>query len=130
MSQHSDSSREVRNLTQAEHQLTEWLLLQSGSKNHKYLAQLSDARVAGKCQCGCASVDFSITEKTPHRGAGLEILADYLWRSESGNLMGVFVFAQEEQLAGLEVWSVDGEETPTELPTTEQLIPCEEGRNA
>ena len=44
--------------------------------------------------------------------------------------MGVFVFAEQEQLAGLEVWSVDGEETPTSLPEPRQLVSWQEGRNA
>lgn len=38
--------------------------------------------------------------------------------------------SDNDQLAGLEVWSVDGEETPVRLPAIGKLTPYSEGSNA
>ena len=130
MSSHSNSNQATRELTHTEYELSEWLLRNGDKDNTRYLSQLKNAQVSGTCNCGCASVDFTISGKPATHSQGLEVLSDFLWRSEAGNLMGVFVFAEQEQLAGLEVWSVDGEETPTSLPEPRQLVSWQEGRNA
>ncbi len=52
----------------------------------------------------------------------MEILTpDYFWNAPGGGLCGIFVFAEQEQLAGLDVWSVDGAETPYVLPGISDL---------
>jgi len=130
MTHGSESIEEQRPLSKEEYELSKWLLLHSGKDTEGYLQQLENATVSGKCPCGCASVDFSVSGKKANYSAGLEVLSEYLWRDESGNLMGIFVFAHENRLSGLEVWSVDGEKTPSTLPASEDLVSFEEVRNA
>lgn len=93
------------------------------NNNKSYLEQLSDATVTSFCPCGCASINLSVNGKLPTKEASLEILSDFLWKTENGDLNGVFVLAKENQLSGLEVWSIDGKETPSEIPKIEQLEP-------
>jgi hypothetical protein len=48
---------------------------------------------------------------------------DHEWQAHAGHRYGVFVFSKDGWLAGLEVWSIDGEAIPTELPDWRQLKP-------
>lgn len=112
---------ENRPLTASEAELTHWLLENGKEGAEDYLPQIERARVVQRCGCGCASVDFSVEGNKPNVRAGMEVLSDYSWRTSAGNLCGAFVFAREKQLAGLEVWSIDGNETPSSLPTPNEL---------
>ncbi len=56
----------------------------------------------------------------------MDILADYGWKNSTGHFFGIYIWAENRQLAGLEVWSVDGEETPMELPPISELYPMAE----
>jgi hypothetical protein len=66
-------------------------------------------------------VDFAIGGVTPLVAEPIGILADYRYLSPEGHLCGVFVFERSGQLAGLEVWSIDGLCTPSTLPATDKL---------
>ena len=54
---------------------------------------------------------------------GMQILSDYEWRGKDGYLYGAFVFAQDGLLAGLDLWSIDGQATATSLPSEQDLVP-------
>jgi hypothetical protein len=112
-----------RPLSADEIALLTWLLEHGEPRASGALSQLSRARVIARCNCGCASVDFSVDGVTPMPRSGLEVVSDYWWRTERGNLCGAFAFLIADRLAGLEVWSIDGHETPSELPNPEQLRP-------
>ncbi len=102
-----------RSLSSQEEHLLTWLLSHGNEKARNCLELVPLVRVFDQCPCGCASVDFTINGKEPNRKASLEVVSDYLWTSSAGAENGVFVFLKDEQLAGLEVWSVDGIETPS-----------------
>ena len=53
----------------------------------------------------------------------MQVVSDYCWFTERGNLCGAYVFLRAGMLAGIDVWSIDGAETPHELPDPEQLRP-------
>ena len=110
-------------MTDREVMLTTWLLEHDEAGAERFVPQLRRARVVARCPCGCASVDFAIDGQRAPTGEGMEILADYQWRGTAGELFGVFVFARRDLLSGLEVWSIDGEATPTALPDTSELTP-------
>ncbi|QDV34272.1 hypothetical protein [Tautonia plasticadhaerens] len=114
---------EDRPLTAQEQVLVRWLLEHGNPDAAGFLPQLAEARVVSRCPCGCPSVDFSIGQELPPVGAGMQVLADYQWQAAGGPLFGVFVFARGGLLAGLEVWSVDGQDTAWSLPKIEQLRP-------
>ena len=114
---------EGRQLTDREATLVRWLLEHGTPPAHEFLPQVADARVVAHCPCGCASVDFAIGGIVPPPTSGMQILADYCWQADGGANFGIFVFAREDRLAGLEVWSIDGEATPTTLPVIDKLKP-------
>ena len=120
---HTPSNIEVdRPLTSDELAVVKWLLEHGGVDNSAFLEQLSHARVARLCGCGCASIDFSIEGKRPQNFA-MNTRADYQWRNDSGHLFGAFVFVQDGLLAGLDLWSIGGQSTPDALPPLGRLVP-------
>jgi len=125
----SQSLKTDRPLSVDERTLVVWLLDHGSPRAKEALSQVPDLRVASKCECGCASVDFSVKGQVPWPRAGMEIVSDFWWRTHSGHLCGAFVFLRGELLAGLDLWSIDGEETPTQLPRTEDLRPYDVSRD-
>jgi hypothetical protein len=114
---------EDRPLTAQEAALVRWLLEHGNPDAAGFIPQLADAWVVSRCPCGCASIDFAIGGMVPPAGAGMHVLSDYLWQAADGAQCGVFLFACGGQLAGMEVWSVDGMQTVGSLPAIEQLRP-------
>jgi hypothetical protein len=112
---------EDRALTPEEIDLLRWLLEHKQTGTEDYLSQVGRLRVTSRCGCGCASVDFSFDGKDQEKGIGLEVLSNWYWGMEGKDLSGVFAFAKDGRIAGIEVWSVDGSSTPTALPKLEDL---------
>jgi hypothetical protein len=112
---------EVRPLTHEEAHLLKWLIQNRQTGSEEYLSQIDHLRVASRCGCGCASVDFSYDDVSPDRTKGLDIFSDWYWGTEGIDLSGVFAFTRDGRVSGIEVWSVDGSRTPTELPRTTVL---------
>jgi hypothetical protein len=119
---------EDRSLTPEEEALVRWLLEHGNSAAAEYLSQISHARVASRCPCGCASIDFAVHGRLPPLPAGTKILADYVWQDAAGRWFGVIVFARGGVLAGLEVWSVDGSAVASTLPDVGALRPFSAAR--
>jgi hypothetical protein len=117
------SIREERPLTVEEAALVRWLLEHAncGVDTTTHLAQVERARVTARCGCGCPSIDFAIDGQELPANTGLRVLADYFWTRADGAVYGVIVFAKGHLLAGLEVWSCDGTNTPDCLPSTSAL---------
>ena len=111
-----------RSLSSQEASLVHWMLEHGRESARMFLPQLDVARVASRCSCGCGSINFAIEGDIPPAG-NIGILADFEYRSASGALCGAFVFERHGLLAGLELWSVDGQETPAELPAIDNLRP-------
>jgi hypothetical protein len=53
----------------------------------------------------------------------MRVLSDFQWKDAKGHLFGAFVFERDDLLAGLDLWSIDGQATAAELPPIESLIP-------
>lgn len=112
-----------RPLTAREVALVRWLLEHGKPEALDFLPQLAAARVVSRCPCGCASIDFAVGGVKPPADAGMESLSHHLWRAANGSEYGVFVFAMQGQLAGVEVWWIDGDSIPSALPAVEELLP-------
>ncbi len=112
---------EDRPLSAKETELVRWALEHGLPEADSYLPQIDKLRVISRCGCGCASIEFSFDGILPDYSTGLEVLSDHLWGTGGTDLCGIFVFARNKKLAGLEVWSVDGQVTPTKLPNVEDL---------
>jgi hypothetical protein len=113
---------EDRDLTAQERDLIRWMLEHGKPEAVPYLGQLGRARVYSKCRCGCASVDLSVDGKRP-TDFRMCILGDFQWKDAQGHLFGAFVFEQDGLLAGLDLWSQDGQATASTLPAAEELTP-------
>ncbi len=114
---------EDRPLSEKEVELVRWLLTNGDESAVDYLPQVDDLWVISHCGYGCASIDFSVAGSIPDRKAGMEILSDHNWRTGGENLCGIFVFARNNKLAGLEVWSIDGLTPAPHLPDSDELTP-------
>jgi hypothetical protein len=101
--------------------LVSWLLEHGNTRGQNALSQIPALRVISQCQCGCASVDFSVEGQLPFPKSGMEVVSDYWWRTEGGNLCGVFVFLRDDLVAGIDLWSIDGQEIPSTLPPIDRL---------
>jgi hypothetical protein len=112
----SSAIPENRPLSAYERELLSWLLQNAAADNSRFLEQLDAARVVSRCGCGCATINLSVGDGGWHSSGGLPTLAGRQWTDNAGRLFGVVVFAKAGLLAGLEVYSVDGEATPTKLP--------------
>ena len=126
----SQSHTTDRPLSSGERALVAWLLEHGNTRAQGALAQVSDLRVIAQCHCGCASVDFSVDGKVPSPKSGMEVVSDYWWRTQAGHLCGAFVFLRDNLLAGIDLWSIDGGETPSELPRIEDLKSYDSHRDA
>lgn len=80
----------------------------------------------GRCGCGCASVELAIDGHQVASGS-MHILSDYQWTDKQGHVFGVYVFARGDSLAGLDVWSIDGQAPASSLPAVQWLMPLNRG---
>ena len=119
---------EDRPLTEQERSLIRWLLEHGKQQAAAFVPQISDARVVARCACGCASVELAIAGRCAPKSVGMEILSDFGWRDASGHHFGAYVFARGGLLAGLDLWSIDGQATATRLPEPGELSPIENTR--
>jgi len=88
-----------------------------------FLAQLDSVRVTPwRCECGCASFNL-VFEGRPAPSGGMEVLGDFVTGTDA-ELSGIFVFAQNSLLAGVEVYGMAGD-APKSLPPPESLRPLE-----
>lgn len=111
---------EDRPLTREEADLLRWLIENRQTGSEDLLSQIAHLRVVSRCGCGCASVDFSYDSVAPTE-KGLDDFSNWYWGTEGVDLSCVFAFARGGRLAGIEVYSVDGSRTPTELPKLSEL---------
>ena len=109
---------EDRELTPSEARLIHWMLANARADVSRFADQVVGVRVVSRCPCGCPSINFVSAER-----ARMAILADFVYDGPDGNPVGVFVFAQEDRLAGLEVWSIAGSPVPVSIPSPDQLRP-------
>jgi hypothetical protein len=77
--------------------------------------QISQLRVVGHCGCGCASVDF----RDPTHGQKAVIVADAVASMPDGEDIGLLVWALDDQLSSLEVYSYS--DHPASLPVPESI---------
>ena len=117
-----------RDLTTQELLLARWLLLHGSPDAIEFIPQLTTARVASRCYCGCASINFAIDGLIPKSGECITILADYEWTEADGKVFGCFIFTKSSLLAGLEIWSQDGLAMADKLPSIDQLRPIGMGQ--
>jgi hypothetical protein len=109
-----------RPLTPEEVSVMSWLLTNSGENALKFLPQLSEIRVHGKCSCGCPTIDLAgaRTIASDYHGTGL--LADVVGEV-SGTDVGVLLFQKDGLLTCLEIYAFGDNPPDFSLPKTSTL---------
>ncbi len=86
----------------------------------RLIATIPTLNVIGRCECGCASVDF--TEVDPNDRPTL--LADASAATPSGGAVGVIVWGTPSHICELEIYDLgSGQEGPLCLPDPESIAP-------
>ena len=102
----------VRSISEAEAAVVERTLAVAATdpSASALLGQVRSLQVVAHCGCGCASIDFRI----PVRGQIASIVADAIAKAPDGEQLGLIVWALDNQLSGLEVYSYS--DNPASLP--------------
>ncbi len=98
------------------------MLKRSAAEPERYLEQISRLRVVGRCGCGCPTVDLALEGQPHSRDAVARLIAEAEGQSPEGISVGVLVFAKDEVLSEMEVYSVAGD-APFSLPSPDTLVP-------
>jgi hypothetical protein len=123
MPAHASRVPELRPLSERERTLLRWMVEQGSDVRSDLLAQLDRATVAARCSCGCASIDLSVYGAEEDKKEPMDLIGDYAWRTKAGSLCGAYLFTRRGHLVGLDLWSIDGAETPSTLPEIQALFP-------
>ena len=75
-------------------------------------------QVVGRCDCGCASVDFC----RPAPGEIAHMVADAVAKAPNGEGLGLIIWALNGHLSGLEVYSYS--DNPASLPVVASISGC------
>jgi hypothetical protein len=113
----------MRPLSEGERELIRWMIEGSSSDRSDFIAQLERTTVAARCGCGCASIDLAVDGAEEDKKESMDLIADFAWKTKTGNLCGAYLFTRRRHLAGLDLWSIDGVETPSALPEIQALFP-------
>jgi hypothetical protein len=118
-----------RPLSEAERQLSRWMLENGTAEAPEFLKQLEVAEATHwRCPCGCASFNFKVKDM-PAAPPGVHILGDFVFY-DGENVAGIFIYSSNGILSGLEVTGLAGD-APKTLPEPRQLLTHEEyGRHA
>jgi hypothetical protein len=113
-----------RPITQQESEIVRWLLDHGDPRYFHLASQIDSLRVISKCTCGCPTVDFALKSgETSRKGGGP--VSDNL-ATVDDQLVGVMLFACNDSLSSLEVYSMAGNDKPFDLPNIEDLFPWED----
>jgi hypothetical protein len=111
MTKHREQIAESRDLPRDEANLVRWLVEHGKPEAREFILELDELRVVSRCPCGCPSINFVLDGS-----GGMQILSDYVYEDTDGHTIGVFAFAQNGILAGIEVWSIAGDPIPKGVP--------------
>jgi hypothetical protein len=117
------SVSEIRPITDRERSVIGWLL-DHCDRGDEFRNQIDRITVCSKCTCGCPTVSFA-SNGVPISRNGESIISDHLAEMK-GEMFGVMLFANEEMLSTLEVYSQTGDVRSFGLPTIEELFVWEE----
>ena len=97
----------ARPLTDEELELIEALLGAARSGAGRFLGQIEDAEVVGRCVCGCPSIDLAVKKASRDGRPVPLVMADA--ESPEGMPVSVILWVSNGRLSGLEVHTWDGE---------------------
>jgi hypothetical protein len=77
-----------------------------------------DLRVVGRCDCGCATVDF-----VKDSGGPTQPIADGTGKTAGGGHVGLIVWGNNHEITGLEVYDLGAGENDLNLPELDSIVP-------
>jgi len=110
-----------RPLTEKERSIVVWLLQHGNEEASKYLPEVEQATVVGRCPCGCKTIYFAISGHRP-KNDGMNVLSNYYWGDDDGHTNGIFVYSISGQPAGLQIYTFDGIYDKVQIPDPIRLI--------
>lgn len=113
----SSSLMGVRPISEAEAAVVERALAVAATDESAPALGLSvrALQVVGRCDCGCASVDFC----RPAPGDIARMVADAVGKAPNGEDLGLIIWALNGHLSGLEVYSYS--DNPASLPVVASI---------
>jgi hypothetical protein len=108
-----------RPLTQQEREVVRWLIENAHRDVGDLSSQIERLTVAGKCKCGCPTVDFAL-DGVPVERKGEQLISDWLAEVD-GEQVGVMLFQTNGKISTLEVYSLAGSDKPFGLPAIESM---------
>jgi hypothetical protein len=75
--------------------------------------------VIGRCECGCASVDFD----APPSDERPMLIADGTGTTPRGGQVGVLVWGRSDAITGLEIYDLGAGDTDLVLPVPTSVVP-------
>jgi hypothetical protein len=84
-----------------------------GSIDDAVLSLVSGLRVVGRCECGCASIDFD----SPPSDHNPTPIADGTGTTPHGGKVGVIVWGRSDAITGLEIYDLGAGQDDLVLPT-------------
>ena len=85
-------------------------------------ASIPNLSVVGRCECGCASVDF---ERTPALRS--TPVADGIGETPRGGQVGIIVWGRPDAITGLEIYDLGAGDGDLVLPRVQSIVPWEVG---
>ena len=82
-------------------------------------AAVSKLEVVGRCECGCASVDFD----SPASDRRSTLIADGTGTTPRGGQVGVIVWGRPDAITGLEIYDLGAGDADLVLPVPTSVIP-------
>lgn len=114
---------ENRPLSPDERRLIEWLIEHGSPEPCNFASQVAEARVIGRCRCGCPTIDLGIGAIKERTVGASQILADFIGETPEGFRVGVLLHAREGKLSELEVYNLSDCAGAFSLPVIESLKP-------
>jgi hypothetical protein len=114
---------EDRPLSVDERRVGEHLLRHAGVPGAAdFIAQLDQAKVTGRCPCGCPTVDLRVPAEFRVRNPPKDrLIADARGRTD-GKVMGAMIFQDDGLLSLFEVYRLeDFSDSPFSLPAVETI---------
>ena len=109
---------ENRPISDRERAVVAWLLANApvNAPLEHLLPRVPELRVVGRCDCGCASVDFEVDGQS----GGSHPIADAYAASSTGLKCGLILWGRDGAITGLEIYEMDLG-TTRELPSIDKL---------
>ena len=105
-----------RPLTPAERGVLDLLLAGDFPGAAELRAQAATARLRGRCECGCPTIDLVVDEGVPVAVLPERVAVE----ADVGDWGGLIVFTDEGRLSCLEYWTT-GDEPPAGFPPLDQI---------